>query len=428
MQCLELDGVPVPERKQPVAAGYDDLFDIPPDAPPLPPPAPLAPSFCFCPICSWSQPFPILKPFSSHLRSKHPQSLLSPELVSQLNIRGCSFCGVYFSSSGFSIHRPGLSSTCIKQTALNNLRPSLPSPPAPSSPPSTGPILPVPSPSLSHDPLRQLIDLLPHFRLWRRLPFDLWPRWQEICRPALQEYCLAKSNPGKRSDAIASLLRHPQRALIRSRGGASNRGRRALKSQLSHYLESLRSGSLPSQAARSAPASRKGDPLLQRVLRANELVSQGYLAKGVKSLLNDGLSPVNKDVFEALQALHPKQSEPVPDLPVSSPRIIVDSKVLSKLITDRTVNGSSPATSGWTGELLAALIGDPICLEGLTCLVSDICNGDLPESDRALLGSTLISGKKSDGGVRPIAMGRSFLQACRTCGHAVSITLATRHA
>jgi len=76
----------------------------------------------------------------------------------------------------------------------------------------------------------------------------------------------------------------------------------------------------------------------------------------------------------------------------------------------------------------AALIGDPICLEGLTCLVSDICNGDLPESDRALLGSTLISGKKSDGGVRPIAMGRSFLQACRTCGHAVSITLATRHA
>src|SRR5438045_3649812 len=71
--------------------------------------------------------------------------------------------------------------------------------------------------------------------------------------------------------------------------------------------------------------------------------------------------------------------------------------------------GSDSGTSGWTGELLAALIGDSICLEGLTCLVSDICNGDLPESDRALiLGSTLISGKKSDAGVRPIAMGEVF--------------------
>jgi len=115
-----------------------------------------------------------------------------------------------------SIHRPGLSSTCTKQTALNNLRPS-PSPPAPSLPSPISPNLLAPSPSPPQDSLRQLTDLLPHFRLWRRLHPDLWPRWQEICRPALQEYCLAKFNPGKRSDALALLLRHPQRALIRSR-------------------------------------------------------------------------------------------------------------------------------------------------------------------------------------------------------------------
>jgi len=48
-------------------------------------------------------------------------------------------------------------------------------------------------------------------------------------------------------------------------------------------------------------------------------------------------------------------------------------------------NGASPAYSGWTGELIRALIDDDDCLDGLTSLVDDIVNGRLAEDLRDLI-------------------------------------------
>ena len=73
-------------------------------------------------------------------------------------------------------------------------------------------------------------------------------------------------------------------------------------------------------------------------------------------------------------------------------------------------NGSAPAYSGWTGELLRALIDDEDCLSGITALVDDILNGRLSNLERDyILTGTLIAGKKNNGdSVRPIAMGEAF--------------------
>ena len=72
-------------------------------------------------------------------------------------------------------------------------------------------------------------------------------------------------------------------------------------------------------------------------------------------------------------------------------------------------NGSSPAGSGWTGDLLKALSDDSDCLEGICTLIKDMINGILPDSCRSLLlASVLVGAKKPKGGTRPIAMGEAF--------------------
>jgi len=155
--------------------------------------------------------------------------------------------------------------------------------------------------------------------------------WQDTCRPFFQDYRKAcqSFNMALRSDALLALLKLPQKALIRSRGG---RGRavRSLASQLSH-VSSPAVSPIPAADRASLPL----DPLLPKILRANDLISQGYVSKGVRSLLQDGLAPFDNKVFVALQSLHPPASEPVPPLPVDSPRLVVDPQILARIINTR---------------------------------------------------------------------------------------------
>src|SRR5205814_1627148 len=82
----------------------------------------------------------------------------------------------------------------------------------------------IPSPSNLH-------DIATHPRLWRYIPADLWPKWQDTCRPFLQDFRKASqsSNNAARSDALIAILMLPQKALIRSRGG-KGRATRSLAS------------------------------------------------------------------------------------------------------------------------------------------------------------------------------------------------------
>ena len=82
--------------------------------------------------------------------------------------------------------------------------------------------------------------------------------------------------------------------------------------------------------------------------------------------------------------------------------------------------------SGWTGELIKALVGDADCLAGLVALVEDIVNGDLDDGARKLLlSSSLIASEKDSGGVRPIAIGDVFYRlACHYVLHLVQPSVA----
>ena len=87
----------------------------------------------------------------------------------------------------------------------------------------------------------------------------------------------------------------------------------------------------------------------------------------------------------------------------------VDLDVLARIVKKSLANGSSPAGSGWTGDLLKPLVSDKECLAGLGCLVRDIASGTLPDSCRSLLlSSILIAVDKDSGGKRPVAMGECF--------------------
>jgi len=77
-----------------------------------------------------------------------------------------------------------------------------------------------------------------------------------------------------------------------------------------------------------------------------------------------------------------------------------------KLALRKLDNGSAPGISGWSGSLLRAISKVPSCLEGLACIVSDICNGVFEGASRArLLRSRLVAIPKKNGAVRPIAIG-----------------------
>ena len=82
---------------------------------------------------------------------------------------------------------------------------------------------------------------------------------------------------------------------------------------------------------------------------------------------------------------------------------------------------SSAGPSGWTGELVRDIVGDPDCLNSLCVLITAICNGGLPDAVRdRLTASRLVPAPKSKGGVRPIAVGESFMRLAAL--HALYVT------
>ena len=122
-------------------------------------------------------------------------------------------------------------------------------------------------------------------------------------------------------------------------------------------------------------------------------------------------------MIQQLRDLHPPATGPVPPLPPTVPLVEVDLDILITLINSKLQNGSAPGPSGWTGEMLAALIGDQECAQALRILVQDIFNGELDDNARSyLVASRLIPADKSDGGIRPIAVNEVFYKLAAMYG------------
>jgi len=161
----------------------------------------------------------------------------------------------------------------------------------------------------------------------------------------------------------------------------------------------------------SAPADLR--PAFQRAAdRAVAFAKSGRrhaLSRGSKSMYHADPAPIDTHTVHRLAQLHPLSSGDIPALPEVADIRVVDPDELAKVIKTMLANGSSPGVSKWTGEMIASLIETPSCLKGLAMLTQDIINGDIPRDAREiLLSSRLVPIAKSDGGLRPIAMGESF--------------------
>ena len=101
------------------------------------------------------------------------------------------------------------------------------------------------------------------------------------------------------------------------------------------------------------------------MLRAKSLTQQGHLSRTTRVLFQQGLAPLDNKTLDDLETLHPPASDPVPPLPDNAPRLqLVDTVVLARIIRRSIANGSAPAGSGWTGDVLNASIDDCDCSFG----------------------------------------------------------------
>ena len=67
------------------------------------------------------------------------------------------------------------------------------------------------------------------------MPVDLWPSWQQACRPFFRAYAVASASGELSSmfSALLALMKLPASSLLRSRGGRKKRrGIRALLASL----------------------------------------------------------------------------------------------------------------------------------------------------------------------------------------------------
>lgn len=155
---------------------------------------------------------------------------------------------------------------------------------------------------------------------------------------------------------------------------------------------------------------------IQRIQKATTLVHEGHVRRAVRSLLSDGIPSISATTIANLKSLHPRGPELLPSCPEEAPILMrIDRDVLKNIVTRELANGSAPGRSGWTGDLLKALVDDEQCLDGMVALTMSIANGKVRgKAKAALLCSVLVGLGKPGGGIRPIAMGEAFYKLAAT--------------
>ena len=143
----------------------------------------------------------------------------------------------------------------------------------------------------------------------------------------------------------------------------------------------------------------------------------GHFRRGVQALTSDGFVAPST---ASLAQLRSKQTAapPIADavIPDNAPRITIDPSALATLVS-KSCNGRKGGASGWTSELIRALLTDELCGSALTLLIELIANNELDAHSRRLLTTSVMHGlPKPNNDVRPLAIGEEFLRlAARYC-------------
>ena len=155
---------------------------------------------------------------------------------------------------------------------------------------------------------------------------------------------------------------------------------------------------------------------VQRIRKAATLVYEGHPRRAVRGLASEGVPSITQRTIDNLKNLHPQGPSKLPRCPQEAPEVLrIDKDKVKDIIKRELANGSAPARSGWTGDLLKALIDDEQCLDGLTTMTMSIANGRVKGRAKALLLSSVLIGlDKPNGGTRPIAMGEVFYKLAAT--------------
>jgi microcompartment protein CcmK/EutM len=184
------------------------------------------------------------------------------------------------------------------------------------------------------------------------MPVELWPSWQQACRPFFRAYAAASGSAEANSmfQALLALVKIPASSLLRARGG--HKKRRAIRSLLAG-LRSTASRSVDSVASHQAQTTvipvAASDSVGDGMARARALIQQGHVGRAARSLFQAPLPPIDAKIIEELHSLHPPPSGPVPPLPAEAPLIQqVDLVVLARLVRTTLANGAAPGGSGWT--------------------------------------------------------------------------------
>jgi len=154
---------------------------------------------------------------------------------------------------------------------------------------------------------------------------------------------------------------------------------------------------------------------VERCVRIMQEGGPRCISRAARTLMQAPLAPVTDQVVQQLRALHPTATslmQPIPDNR-STPLVAVDQGALLRILKRRVNNGAAPGPSGWTGSHLQTIAesGSKDSLIGLTMLVQDLCNGVFCGStQQRLLASILTPLSKPGNGIRPIAMGETFVK------------------
>ena len=101
----------------------------------------------------------------------------------------------------------------------------------------------------------------------------------------------------------------------------------------------------------------------RRIDQAELLVREGHAGKAARLLTNQALGRPDTDFVSGLKALHPKGPEFLPALPQGAPLLQWVDPAELVLIIGKMSRGAAPGRSGWTPDLLKAIV-QPRLLEG----------------------------------------------------------------
>ena len=147
------------------------------------------------------------------------------------------------------------------------------------------------------------------------------------------------------------------------------------------------------------------------IKRATRLVLDGCTSKAAK-VLDQTFTPkqlTDEETLDKLAALHPQRQYEV-SLPEDAP-------IISGIMTEelrkagkRLAKGVNPGPTGMTDGIVQLMLDNEISCTNLAHMISDLINGFVDHSVLFRLNrARLVAIPKSNGGVRPVAMGEIFM-------------------